>query len=253
MIEQQVFEAVGYSVRFAHDKLREGAYARITDERRRVLHARAAVVIEQSCETEELLARHAAELAHHCDVGELHEKAIGYYAHAAEAAVSSGACREAVDLMNRALALDELRPKKESAWRRRFRHARWHRVLSFAHFGMGDIALSADHARRSLSEAGVHLPRTFMGWRFRLATEALRQAIHMLLPRRMARARAAKRSVYRDITLSAQKFSESRYYSDERIAMAAAGLLAVNSAERLNDAPTLIRAYANIGGAAAGI
>jgi serine/threonine protein kinase len=253
LIEQHVFEPVGYAVRFAHDKLREGAYARMTEERRRLLHARAAAVIEQSCSTDEQLTRRAVELAHHCDMGDLREKAIGHYAHAAEAAVSAGACREAVDLMNRAFAIDETRAAKQSPWRRRFRHAHWHRVLSFAHFGMGDIALSGDHARRSLSEAGVHLPRTSAGWRIRLAIEALRQAMHLMLPRRMSRARAAKQSVYRDITLSAQKFSESRYYSDERIAMAASGLMAVNSAERLNDSATLIRAYANIGGVATGI
>lgn len=253
LIEQYVLESVGDRVRFAHDKLREGAYARIGQERRRLLHARAAAVIEQSCTTEDQVRLHAAELAHHCDIAELREKAIGYYAHAAEAAVSAGACREAVDLMTRALELDELRAAKRSKWRGRFRHARWHRVLCFAHFGMGALGLSADHARRSLSEAGVHLPRTSIGWRIRLVTEALRQALHLVLPRRMARARAARQSVYRDITLSAQKFSESRYYSDEPIAMVASGLLAVNSAERLNDTATLIHAYANIGGVATGI
>lgn len=253
LIEQHVFEPAGDTVRFAHDKLREGAYARITDDLRPTLHARAATAIEDSCDTDEQLTLHAAELAHHCEIANLREKAIAYYAQAAEAAVSSGACREAIDLMSRALALDEPRSARQSIRRRRFRHTRWHRVLSFAHFGLGDVALSAEQARKSLSEAGVQLPRTSIGWKIRLVIEILRQAMHLVLPRRISRARTAKQSVYRDITLAAQNFSESKYYTDERIPMVASGLLAVNSAERLNDIATLIHAYANIGGVATGV
>jgi serine/threonine protein kinase/tetratricopeptide (TPR) repeat protein len=253
LIEQHMLESMGNGVRFAHDKLREGAYARVTEERRRSLHARAAAIIEESCTTDDEVTRHAAELAHHCDIAGLREKAIGYYAEAAEAAVGSGACREAIDLMTRAIVLDAPRATEQSARRRRLRHARWHRVLCFAHFGLGDVALSAEHARKSLSEAGVHLPRTLAGWRLRFLIEAARQAIHLVMPRRISRGRAAKQSVYRDITLAAQKFSEGRYYTDELTVMVASGLLAVNSAERLNDAATLIHAYANIGGVATGV
>jgi tetratricopeptide (TPR) repeat protein len=248
LIERHVFEEAGDRVRFAHDKLREASYARIAEDRKRMLHARAAELIEAGCTTEDALLRHAAELAHHCDIAGQTEKAIGYYARAAEAAVGSGACREAVDLMNRALVLDA---PNESA--RGIRHARWHRVLSFAHFGLGDLLKSAEHARESLGAVGIRMPKTQRGWRVRLAGEALRQAAHFVLPPRLFRPSGAKRAVVREITMAAQKFSEGRYYTGEQSVMLASGLFAVNSAERLHDTEPLIHTYANFGAVTSGV
>jgi len=126
-------------------------------------------------------------------------------------------------------------------------HARWQRVLSFAHFGLGDLPTSGEHARRSLAEVGIHLPNSAMGWRIRLAGESVRQAMHLAAPRRMLRSSHEKQPVLREITMAAQKFSEGRYYSDENTIMLASGLFAVNEAERLGDIPSLIHAYANFG------
>ena len=250
LFAQHVFEptdsANADAVRFAHDKLREAAYARLSEERRRLLHARAAEVIEAGCTTDDELRRHAAELARHFDLGGLPATAIGYYAQAAEAAVGSGACREAVQLMNRALELDEANASTD-AKQRGYLHARWHRVLTFAHFGLGDLATSAEEARKSLGEAGVHLPRTSGGWRVRLGTEAVRQATHFFMPRGAGRADDAKRPLLREITMASQKLSEGRYYTAEQTVMLASGLLAVNTAKRLDDVPGLIHAYANFG------
>ena len=244
LIERHVFEEAVDGIRFAHDKLREGSYARIGDERRRMLHARAAELIEASCTTDEALVRRAAELAHHYDGAGEQEKAIHYYARAAEAAVGSGACREAVDLMNRAFTLDASPPKEHA-----FRHARWHRVLSFAHFGLGDLRTSGEHARKSLEEVGIRMPDTAAGWRRRLAGEALRQAAHFVLPPRLFAPSTAKKATLREIAMSAQKYSEGRYYSDDNTVMLASALMALNVAERLGDAPGLIHTYAQIGAA----
>jgi len=240
LAEQHVVESTEDGLRFAHDKLREGAYARINEERRRALHGRAAEALEKRCADDAASKLHAAELARHCDLAGLHEKAIGYYAVAAETAVASGACREAIDLMNRAIVLDASREGG-------LQHARWQRVLSFAHFGLGDLPTSGEHARRSLSEVGIRLPNTAMGWRMRLIRESARQAVHLTAPRRMLRSSQAKQPLLREITMAAQKFSEGRYYSDENTIMLASGLFAVNEAERLGDVPALIHAYANFG------
>jgi len=240
LIEQHVVESTADGIRFAHDKLRESAYARIDGDRRRALHSRAAGALEQRCIDEASRTRHAAELAWHCDSAGLFEKAMGYYARAAEGAVGSGACREAIELMSRAIALDESRKGG-------LRHARWQRVLSFAHFGLGDLPTSGVHARQSLAEVGIHLPASTMGWRMRLARESMRQTFHLALPQRAVRSSQAKQPTLREITMSAQKFSEGRYYSDENTIMLASGLFAVNEAERLGDVPSLIHAYANLG------
>lgn len=251
LIEQHVFDPVEGGVRFAHDKLREAAYERLDDERRRELHRRAVDAIERHCRNEEELRRHDAELARHCHAAGLHEKAIRYYARAAETAVGSGACREAIDLMNRAIALDEAHASG-SPEDRRERHAHWQRVLSFAQFGLGNLPASSEHARRSLEEAGIPLPRTPMGWRMRLGGEALRQSAHFLLPRPLVRSRASQAGL-RDVAMAAQKFSEGHYYTDEKSVMLASGLLAVNSAERLGDAGGLIHTYANFGAVTSGL
>lgn len=252
LIEQHVVESTEDGIRFAHDKLRESAYARIGDERRRVLHGRAAEALEARCTDDAALKRHAAELARHCDVAGMHEKAIGYYAQAAETAVGSGACREAIDLMQRAIALDEARITAEAPKPRGLRHARWQRVLSFAHFGLGDLPTSGEHARKSLDHAGIRLPHSAPGWRMRMMREAVRQAMHVVVPPRVFRPSAAKQPMLREITMAAQKFSEGRFYTDEKTIMLASGLFAVNEAERLGDVPGLIHAYANFGAVTSG-
>jgi eukaryotic-like serine/threonine-protein kinase len=261
LTEQHVFESPSETgaenIRFAHDKLREGAYAGIEESRRRELHRRAVDVIERACNTEEELRRHEAELARHCDAAGLQEKAIHYFARAAETAVGTGACREAIDFMNRAITLDEaLVPDPQSSILNpqspQERRAHWQRVLSFAQFGLGDLSASSEHARTSLGELGIALPQTPRGWQRRLAAEALRQSAHFLLPRSMVRSHAAK-PVLRDIAMAAQKFSEGRYYTDEKTVMLASGLLAVNSAERLDDDAGLIHTYANFGAVTSGL
>ena len=70
------------------------------------------------CASEDELRLHDAELARHCDAAGLDEKASDYYARAAETAVGSGACREAIDLMNRAITLDQPRVDESPKARR---------------------------------------------------------------------------------------------------------------------------------------
>jgi eukaryotic-like serine/threonine-protein kinase len=244
LMEQYIFESAGERIRFAHDKLREAAYAGLDETRRKQLHRRAAESIERACTSDEELRRHESELARHCDAAGMTEKAIGWYARAAETAVGTGACREAIELMNRAIALDEA--SAVDSKERHERHAHWQRVLSFARFGLGDLPASDEHARKSLGELGIALPRTARGWRLRLAGEALRQGVHLVLPKKLVQSRASQ-PVLRDVAMAAQKFSEGRYYSDDKASMLASGLLAVNSAERLADKAGLIHTYANFG------
>ena len=252
LVERHVFDAVEHGVRFAHDKLREAAYARIAADRLRMLHGRAAEEIEKRCHDAEQLKRHAAQLARHCDLAGWTEKAVRYYAQGAEAAVGTGACREAVELMTRALELDASTGAESSA-ERAVRHARWQRVLSQAHFGLGDLVTSGEHARRSLGEVGVDLPRGNSGWGGRLLLEVARQSLHLALPRRLFRAREARKPLLLEAALSAQKFSEGSYYAAEMTVMLASGLLAVNAAERLGDVPGVVHAYSNLAVVASGL
>lgn len=248
LIEHHMFDAGGERLRFSHDKLREGAYGRIEAEELSRLHARAAKVLEATFADQPTLEAHAAEIARHYDVGSEHTQAMRYYAQAAEVAVRTGACREAVELMNRALAIDSGHPVGE---KRPHRLARWHRVLGQAHFGLGDLVASARHARQSLAAVGVTLPDDPAGWKRRLALEALRQMLHLALPRRLVRARLSKRETLREIALSAQTYSEGSYFCADGSIMVATALLAANTAERIGGA--VGRMYASLGATASGM
>ena len=252
LLELYVFDPVEDGVRFAHDKLREAAYARIPGDRRRTLHANAVAAIEAACTSEELLRAQAATLAHHCDVGGQDEKAIRYYSWAAEDAVRTGACREAIDLVNRAIAVDERSTQSEEPTTRGLRRARWHRLLCAAQFGLGDLIGSAEHARTGLGHIGVRLPQKKAGWSARLLLEVARQATHMALPRRVYRARETKVPILLEVALSAEKFSERSYFTADLTAMLASGLIAVNAAERLGETPGVVRAYSTLGLVASG-
>ena len=251
LIEHHMFDAGGERLRFSHDKLREGAYDRIDTLSRARLHARAAGALEESLADEQSREAHAAEIARHYDVAGIHATATRYYAQAAEVAVRRGACREAVELMDRALTIDRTYGVDEPARERRLRLARWHRILGQAHFGLGDLVASADHARQSLAAVGVSLPDDAAGWKRRLAFEALRQTLHLALPRRLFRARQSKHESLSEIALSAQKYSEGSYYSADGSMMVATGLLAANSAERIGGA--IGRMYSSLGAIASGM
>lgn len=243
LVEQHVFDEVEGGVRFAHDKLREGAYARIGSDRRRELHVRAAEVLEAGCTSAEQRDLHAAELAHHLDAAGLKERAIAWYERAAEVALRTGASRAAVDLVNRALALD---PRNSSTQSQRLRHVRWHRVLGMAHYGLGDLPASSEHSRLSLTEAGVKLPETSSQWKRRVLVEMARQGLHLLLPRRWFGADPRSDAMLLEIANAAHRLMICGYHGGDPKTMLLGGLLAVNSAERRTDPSIAVRAYAGL-------
>jgi tetratricopeptide (TPR) repeat protein len=253
LVARYVFDALENGVRFAHAKLREGVYARLAEDRRRLLHSRTADVIQTLCTSEDLLRLYAAEIAHHCDSAGRDAEAIHYYSIASEAALRTGASRAAIDLVSRAMTIDAADPTAETERERGLRHARWHRVLCAAHLGLGDLGTSAEHARVSLAEVGVHLPRTRAGWKTRLLFEALRQALHVALPGGPRAAREARQPVLLEVALSAEKFSERSYFVADTTPMLASALIAVNAAERLGDVPGLVHSYSNLGLVASGV
>jgi eukaryotic-like serine/threonine-protein kinase len=245
LAEHHVLDHVENGVRFAHDKLREGAYERIDPDRRRQLHGRAAEVLRTTYATDEQLDVHAVELARHYDEAGVEDEAIAYYSRAAEAALRTGACRETIHLMNRAFTLDERSPSGSVA-ERKLCHARWHRILCYAQYGIGDLNECGDHARMSLREVGVKLPQTQRGWRARLLFEALRQGLHLVLPRPWYRAHSTKERALMEVVFSALKYSQRSYYTGEREYMLTGALMAINTAERLGEMPAVMRAYTNL-------
>jgi len=90
-------------LRFAHDKLREGAYQALDSETRRTLHGRAARALEKLSDDERSPV--LGQLAHHWHSAGLTEKALPVFARAAEWSASRFAHEEAQRLYRRYLAL----------------------------------------------------------------------------------------------------------------------------------------------------
>ena len=102
---RQVFDVDGERVTFSHDRIREVGYARIPPERRRRLHERAALSIEELYQ--DTLEAHFAELGRHWDLAGDAEKARPCYLEAARRAASAYAHGEAERLYRAYLALVE--------------------------------------------------------------------------------------------------------------------------------------------------
>lgn len=247
LLELYVMDPSDRGIRFAHDKLRETAYERVAPERLATLHARAAEAIEAACTDEDALRANAAALANHWEAGGNAARAIHYYSTAGEKAISAGACREAKDLLQRAVTLDKKRPDPEPLVERRVRHARWHRLLGRAGIGLGDLDSTATHMNTSLDLLGVRLPRSPGAWRARVLLEIARQATHLLLPRSLYRARAAKAPVLTELADSAVVVAELSYYTTNQMAMAGSALIGVNTSERLGGAPGTAFGYYILG------
>ncbi len=93
---------------FSHDKLREAAYLRAGSARRRMLHGRVAQALERLHGSD--LDGVSGQLAAHYERAGWSERAIGYYARAAEVAQRVFAYETAIDLFSKALVLLEGEP-----------------------------------------------------------------------------------------------------------------------------------------------
>ncbi|HEX2832611.1 MAG TPA: protein kinase [Thermoanaerobaculia bacterium] len=247
LLELYVMDPADRGIRFAHDKLREAAYDRIAPERLATLHARAAQAIESACTDDDSLRANAAALAHHWDVAGQHGKAIHYYSTAGELAITRGACRDARDLLRRAISLDKRNADAEPVLARRIRHARWHRLLGRAGIGLGDLDSTAEHLNTSLELLGVKLPRGTRAWQALMLLEITRQAMHLLLPRAFYRARSTKTLVLKELSDSAVVVAELSYYLTNETAMVASALIGVNIGERLTGTPANAFGYFILG------
>ncbi len=103
---QVLIEGVANRLRFAHDRLRDLGYARVGEDRRRVLHAAAAQALARRGDL-----RHggtAAALAHHFDRAGEPGRAREHYLTAAAAAAARNAHGEAEKLYRSCLALADV-------------------------------------------------------------------------------------------------------------------------------------------------
>ena len=158
----------GGGFRFVHDKLREVAYDSLSAESRAAHHRAVAGALEG---LDPSRPRHAGELARHWERAGEPAKARDYSALVGEAALKSGAHREAVESLERVLSLNE----KSAARLDPMRHARVERQLGEAFYGLGRFEPAARHIGSALERLGHGIPRTGVGRAGALLLEALSQ------------------------------------------------------------------------------
>jgi class 3 adenylate cyclase/tetratricopeptide (TPR) repeat protein len=109
LYEARLFPELEYT--FKHALTHEVAYGSILADRRRALHAAIVETVEGLYASR--LAEHVEVLAHHATRGGLTGKAVKYLREAGTRAVARSANREAVDFLERALALLGERPETD--------------------------------------------------------------------------------------------------------------------------------------------
>ena len=148
---------------FTHDKLREVAYAELSQTRRQILHRYTAEALEALHPTDVECV--SAQVAHHYDRADSPERAIPCYQQAAVASQRLYANDDATHHYRRALELVERLPASAGleSWRRK--------VTAQLFEGMGDvIKLSGAHdrTRGSFERALEQVPSSSRLWRARL-------------------------------------------------------------------------------------
>ncbi len=171
MLEVGERGAQGDRWRFCHDKLREGLLVAMPAEEKVVVYRQVAEAIEQVHPDD---PAQAALLAHHwCEAGDI-SKETHYTALAGIYALSNGVYKDALPLLEQALA------QAEQAGLPIIRRAELEVQLSTALLGLGQFDASLTHAQQALSLLKWRYPTTTAGYLLGILGEVVRQLEHHL-------------------------------------------------------------------------
>jgi tetratricopeptide (TPR) repeat protein len=256
-----VLEPRDDSWRFAHDKLREQLLADVWTDALRELHRRVAEAIEGTYPGREDFV---GALAHHWgQAGDMGRE--GEYAYAAGAlALRSGACREAVGYLGRALELARTAGVAAVAgaatargygWRARvdpngrvapgtpgFRLAVVEAGLCDAHFRLGDLPACREHGLRALRHFGHAVPQGRAGF---LAAAASQGVVRLV--QRTVGVRSPDRARAVEVATAAatvwMRLIDTFFYSLEGLPLVWSVLGLLNQSEPIGPSPDLARGY----------
>jgi class 3 adenylate cyclase/tetratricopeptide (TPR) repeat protein len=226
--------------RFKHIITQEVAYGLMLFAQRRELHRTIAGWYERV---------HAAEptpyyglLAHHLDLADEPQRAVGYLGLAGEQALVSFANHEAVRFLSRALDLAE----GESTTVEDERVARWTLQLGEAYVGLSQYVDGLTQLERGLLLLSRRVPRASIARSLGMLGQATRQAAHRILPRRYVGRARHPRAMQR-ISRAWERLAEAAYVSEDTLLSFYASLAALNAAEAVGDSSELARAYVSTG------
>ncbi|QRN96875.1 protein kinase [Archangium violaceum] len=241
-------DAGGGRLRFVHDKLREISYEGILPERRLVLHGAAAMALEARYAESEVPPALYPILAHHWELARDDVWTFEYLEKAGRHALKAGSNVEASGYLRRALELEERRGRDTGVRLDALRRARWERLLGEAMHGLADFEACISHCLRAMEELGRPLPDTEGGWGRFILMQAVRQVLHLVLPRRWVRVedRQARESLGAS-ALAAVRLAECYYWRYDPLRMVGTALLAANLAERAGRDAEVLRLYGQLG------
>jgi serine/threonine protein kinase/tetratricopeptide (TPR) repeat protein len=265
--------------RFAHDKLREGLLAALSEQTSRALHRKVAEAIEAEYPDD---PEHTNALAHHWALAGDAEKEARYSALAGEQALQSSAYREAVELLERAIELVSaaesaegrglraagrsllgraraaLRPivpalgtpvSRESA---RFRLGLWEGRLSEAYGRMANHAESFRRGERALAYLGHPMPAGRAAFIAGLPVQATLRGLMTLWPSAFAESSNDARTVLLEATRIQTRVTEACFYTQDSLPLFWSGISTLNLGEPAGPSASLACGYALMG-AVAGI
>jgi serine/threonine protein kinase/tetratricopeptide (TPR) repeat protein len=225
--------------RFAHDKLREGVLADLPERAEPSLHRHAAQAIEEayseSPEWRVALAFHwgkagdAAKESHYCQK-------------AGEQALAAYATREALPYLERARAL--LAPGGPSSLPETSSQlGQVEALLADAHFQLGLLDKSREHAERALRHFGWSVPSSSAGWAVgvmgqflqRMAQATVPEAFEIAGSELLEHRAAAGRMLLR--------LTDMFLFSQDMPRLLWAGLRMLNTCEPMGPSPALARGY----------
>jgi class 3 adenylate cyclase/tetratricopeptide (TPR) repeat protein len=221
---------------FCHGITRDVVYDRLAYAHRRRLHHDVAEWYERSPDGE--LATTYPVLAHHWELAGNDARAIDYLEKAGEAALKTGAYREAVDFLKRAVAL--VNGERSTVVVEPTRQARWEYWLGEAHLSLGHLVQSREHVGRALSLLGRPLPT-----KLRLPAHLLGQVALQITGR--VRPVRGSRSAWSPLRLASSSYGlvcQLAYFDQDKPIGIYSALRSLNLAHPEGQTPELARALA---------
>lgn len=215
---------------FRHALIHDVVYARLLHAQRRELHRRAAEHYERAGGGR---VTHAA-LAHHWERAEEPARAAEYLATAGEEALRTGAARECVDALARAL---ELSPPDGAG-----RRAEWTWYMAQACYRLGELERSIALGAEAIATLDRPVPSSTAGVVAGAARELARQAVHRLLAGRLPR-RVPPTSAQRTAVEAQLIMAEVYYVAADKTRSSYVALRSLNLAERLGPSTELAQCY----------
>lgn len=232
---------------FKHVITQEVVYNLLTFAQRKQLHCAIAEWYEKNYSTDP--SPYYPRLAHHWLKGEFREKAIHYLDKAAEQALGLYANDDVIRFISIAKDLDDEDwdpvDGGDISLARKFRLARWERMLATAHLNLGHLTEALEHFQEALRILGHPMPQTRMMLVLSMIKELAIQVWHRLRPApENIHAPAAVREV--DQEMARLAIDEVVFFSQDLPLLGWALLRRLNLAERARMTGPMAEGYSNL-------